>query len=139
MFASKTWNPKKSKATVYRRPELITAGTLRNSLNCSGSLLPQLSWRGFNQLVPSRSLSVLKCISNPIITEVLNPKENQSSVFIGRTDAEAETPVLWPPYVKNWLIGKDLDAGRDWEQEEKGTTEGEMAGWHHWLDGHEFG
>ena len=57
--------------------------------------------------------------------------------FFGRNDAEAETPVLWPPHAKNWLIGKDSDAGRDWGQEEKGMTEDEMAGWHHWLDGHE--
>ena len=59
-------------------------------------------------------------------------------VFFGRNDAKAETPVLWPPHVKSWLTGKDSDAGRDWGQEEKGTTEDEMAGWHHWLDGHEF-
>ena len=59
--------------------------------------------------------------------------------IFGRNDAEAETPVLWPPDVKNWLIGKDSDAGRDWGQEEKGTTGDEMAGWHHWLDGHESG
>ena len=58
--------------------------------------------------------------------------------FFGRNDAKAETPVLWPPHVKSWLIGKDCDAERDWGQEEKGTTEDEMAGWHHWLDGHEF-
>ena len=59
-------------------------------------------------------------------------------VFIGRTDTEAETAILWPPDMKNWLIGKDPDAGKDWRQEEKGTTEDEMVGWHHWLDGHEF-
>ena len=59
--------------------------------------------------------------------------------FCGRNDAKAETPVLWPPHAKSWLIGKDSDAGRDWGQEEKRTTEDEMAGWHHWLDGHEFG
>ena len=59
--------------------------------------------------------------------------------FFGRNDAKADTPVLWPPYTKSWLIGKDSDAGRDWGQEEKGMTEGEMAGWHHQLDGHEFG
>ena len=59
------------------------------------------------------------------------PKGDQSWVFIGRTDAEAETPILWPPRVKSWLIGRDPDAGRDWRQEEKGTTEDEMAGWHH--------
>ena len=62
---------------------------------------------------------------------------DQSWVFIGRTDAKAETPILWPPHAKSWLIGKDSDAGRDWGQEEKGTTEDEMAGWHHWLDGRE--
>ena len=60
-------------------------------------------------------------------------------MFIGRTDAKAETLILWPPHVKSWLIGKDSDAGRDWGQEEKGTTEDEMAGWHHWLNGQEFG
>ena len=68
----------------------------------------------------------------------VHPKGDQSWLFIGRTDAEAETPILWPPHVKSWLTGKDPDAGRDWGQEEKGTTEDEMAGWHHWLDGHEF-
>ena len=59
-------------------------------------------------------------------------------MFIGRTDAKAETPILWPSHVKSWLIGKDCDAGRDWGWEEKGTTEDEMVGWHHWPDGHEF-
>ena len=66
-------------------------------------------------------------------------KWDQSWVFIGRTDVEAETPILWQPHVKSWLIGKDSDAGRDWGQEEKGPTEDEMAGWHHWLKAHEFG
>ena len=64
-------------------------------------------------------------------------KGNQSWIFIGRTDAEAETPILWPPDVKNWLIWKDLDTGKDWRQE-KGTTENELVGWHHRLNGHEF-
>ena len=68
----------------------------------------------------------------------VNPKGNQSWIFIGRTDAEANTPILWPPDVKNWLIWKDPDAGKDWRWEEKGTTEDEMVGWHHLLDGHEF-
>ena len=67
-----------------------------------------------------------------------HPKGNQSWIFIGRTDAEAETPVLWPPDANSWHIGKDPDAGQDWRQEEKGMTEDEMAGWHHRLDGHEF-
>ena len=67
----------------------------------------------------------------------VNPKDHQSWVFIGRTDAEAETLILWPPDAKNWLTGKDPDTGKDWRQE-KGTTEDEMIGWHHWLNGHEF-
>ena len=64
---------------------------------------------------------------------------DQSCVFIGRTDVEAETPILWPPGAKSWLIGKDPDVGKDWGQEEKGMTEDEMVGWHHWLNGHGFG
>ena len=69
--------------------------------------------------------------------QTVHPKGDQSWVFIGRTDAEAETPIFWLPHAKSWLIGKDSDAGRDWGQEEKGMTEDEMAGWHHGLDGHE--
>ena len=69
----------------------------------------------------------------------VHPKGNQSLVFIGRTDVEAETPIFWPPDAKSWLIGKDPDAGKDWGQEEKGMTEDEMFGWHHRLDGHGFG
>ena len=68
----------------------------------------------------------------------VHPKGNRSWIFIGRTDVEAETPILWPPDVKNWLIWKDPDAGKDLRQEEKGTTEDEMVGWHHPLNGHEF-
>ena len=68
----------------------------------------------------------------------VNPKGNQSWIFIGRVDAKAEAPILWPPDEKNLLIGKDPDAGKDWRQEEKGTTEDEMVGWHHGLNGHEF-
>ena len=69
----------------------------------------------------------------------VHPKGDQSWVFIGRIDAEAETPILWPLHAKSQLIGKDPDAGRDWGQEEKGTTEDEMDGWHHRLNGHGFG
>ena len=68
----------------------------------------------------------------------VHPKGNQSWIFIGRTDVEAETPILWSPDAKSWLIGKDPDAGEDWRWEEKGTTEDEMVGWHHQLKGHEF-
>ena len=70
--------------------------------------------------------------------QLVHPKGNQSWIFIGRTDAEAETPVLWPPDAKSWLIWKDPHAGKDWRWEEMGMTEDEMAGWHHWLNGHEF-
>ena len=82
-----------------------------------------------------RLLSPLDC------EEILpvHPKGDQSWVFIGRTDVEAETPILWSPDAKSWLIGKDPDAGKDWGQEEKGTTEDEMVGWHHRLNGHGFG
>ena len=81
-------------------------------------------------------------LESPLDCKEIQPvhsKGDQSWVFIGRTDAEAETPILWLPYVKSRLIEKDPDAGRDWEQEEKGMTEDEMAGWHHRLDAHEFG
>ena len=71
--------------------------------------------------------------------QLVHPKGDQSWVFIGRTDVEAETPILWPPDVKNWFIWKDPDSGKDWRWEEKGTTEDEMVGWHHRLSGHRFG
>ena len=99
---------------------------------------------------PSRILStkelmfsnyvVEKTLESPFDSKIkpVNPRGNQSWIFLGRTDAEAETPIFWPPDVKNWLIGKDPDAGKDWRQEEKGTTEDEMVGWHHRLYGHEF-
>ena len=82
-----------------------------------------------------------KTLESPLDCKEIQPvhsKGDQSWVFIGRTDAETEVPILWPPDVKNWLIGKDPDTGKDRRQEEKGTTEDEMVGWHHWLDGHEF-
>ena len=81
-----------------------------------------------------------KIFESPLDCKEIKPvhsKGNQSWLFIGRTDAEAETPILWPPAAKNWLIGKDPDAGKDWRQEEKGMTEDEMFGWNHRLDGHD--
>ena len=69
----------------------------------------------------------------------IHPKKGQLWVFIGKTDVETETPILWPPDAKRWLIWKDPDAGKDWGQEEKGTTKDDIVGWHHWLSGHEFG
>ena len=83
-----------------------------------------------------------KTLENPLDCKEIqpvHPKGDQSWVFIGRTGVEAETPILWPPDVKNWFIGKAPDAGKDWGQEETGMTEDEMVGWHHLLNGHEFG
>ena len=82
-----------------------------------------------------------KTLESPLDFKKVQPvhlEGDQSWVFIGRTDVEAETPILWPPDLKSWLIGKDPDAGKDWGQE-NGTTEDELVGWHHWLNGHEFG
>ena len=82
-----------------------------------------------------------KTLESPLDCKEIQPvhsKGDQPWVFFGRNDAKAETPVLWPPYAKSWFIGKDSDAGRDWGQEEKGTTEDEMTGWHHQLSGREF-
>ena len=89
-----------------------------------------------------RTVVLEKTLESPLDCKEIkpvNPKGNQSWVFIGRTDAEGETLILWPPDVKSWLIEKDPDAGKDWRQEEKGTTEDETVGWHHRLSGHEFG
>ena len=90
------------------------------------------NWCFWTVVLEKTLVSPLDCKIQPV-----HPKGDQSWVFIGRTDAEAETPILWPPHTKSWLTGKDPDAGRDWGQEEKGTTEDEMAGWHHRLDGRE--
>ena len=81
-----------------------------------------------------------KTLESPLDCKEIQPVHSEGDQpwdFFGRNDANAETPVLWPPHAKSWLIGKDSDAGRDWGQEKKGTTEDEMAGWHHWRDGHE--
>ena len=103
---------------------------------CEGWTIKKFEcWRCFPTVVLEETLeSPLDCKE----IQPVHPKGNQSWIFIGRTDAEAETPILWPLDVKNWLIGKDLDAGKDWRQEEKGMTENEMVGWHHWFNEHEF-
>ena len=91
----------------------------------------------FNVLI-DKNQRLEKTLESPLDCkqiQTVHPKGDQSWVFIGRTDVEAETLILWPPDAKSWLTGKDSDAGRDWWQEEKGTTEDEMAGWHHWLNG----
>ena len=82
-----------------------------------------------------------KTLESPLDSKEIksvNPKGNPPWIFTGKTDAEAETPTLWPPDAKSWLIGKDPDAGKDWGQEEKGVTEDEVVGWHRWLNWHEF-
>jgi len=96
------------------------------------------SWAPKNQCFWTVVLEkTLECPLDCKESQPVHPKGNQSWIFIGRTDAEAETPVVWPPDVKNWLIGKEPDAQKDWSQE-KGMKEDEMAGWHHQLSGHEL-
>ena len=99
-------------------------------LDCEESWAPA-DWCLWTVVLEKTLESPLDCKE----TQPVHSKGDQSWVFIGRTDAKAETPILWPLRVKSWLIGKDSDAGRDWGQEEKGMTEDEMVGWHHWLDG----
>jgi len=87
------------------------------------------------------TLVLKKTLESPLDGKEIQPvypEGNQSWIFIGRTDAEGETPILWPPDANNLLIGKDPDVGKDWRQEVKGMTEDEMAGWHHWVNAHEF-
>ena len=103
-------------------------------LDCEESWAPK-NWCFWTVVLEKTLESPLDCKE----IQPVHPKGDQSWVFIGRTDAEAETPILWPPDAKRWLIGKDPDACRDWGKEENGTTEDEMAGWYHRLDGHEFG
>ena len=103
-------------------------------LDCEEGWVPK-NWCFWTVVLEKTLASPLDCKE----IQPVHPKGDQSWVFTGRTDAEAETPVLWPPHAKSWLIGKDPDAERDWGQEEKGMTEDEMAGWHHWLDAYEFG
>ena len=103
-------------------------------LDCEESWVPK-NWCFWTVVLEKTLESPLDCKEiQPLHSEGVQPRD-----FFGRNDAKAETPVLWPPHVKSWLIGKDFDAGRDWGQEEKGTTEDEMAGWHHWLDVRGFG
>ena len=102
-------------------------------LDCEESWVSK-NWSFWKVVLEKTLESTLDCkVVHPV-----HPKGDQFWVFIGGTDAKAETPILWPAHVKSWLIGKDSDAGRDWGQEEKGTTEDEMAGWHHRLNGRKF-
>ena len=106
---------------------------LKRKLNTKESWAPK-NWCFWIVVLEKTLESLLDCKE----IQPVHPKGHQSWMFSGRTDVEAETPILWPPDAKNWLIVKDPDAGKDWRQEEKGTTEDEMVGWHHRLNGHEF-
>ena len=122
---------------LYSRKQVICQWTDENTrvqckLRFCGSREPK-NWCFWTMLLEKTLGSPLDCKE----IQPVHPKINQSWIVIGRTDAEAETPILWPPGIKNWLIGKNTDVGKDWRQE-KGMTEDEMVGWHHWLDGHEF-
>ena len=101
-----------------------------------GSMLPRFTFQ--LEYLQARLEKTLESPLDCKEIQTVPPKENQSWIFIDRSDAEAETLILWPSDAKNWLIGKDPDAGKDWRQEEKGTTEDSMVGWHHQLDRHEF-
>ena len=101
-------------------------------LDCEESWAPK-NWCFWTVVLEKTLERPLNCKIQPV-----NPKGNQSWIFIGRTDAKAETPILWPPDAKSWVIGKGPDTERDWGQEEKGMTENEMVGWHHRFNGHEF-
>ena len=125
-------------ASVETGPCATAAVALQHSLRESG--WNEAFCAPGNRVQQVFRLVLQKTLESPLDCKEIQPvhsKGDQSWVFFGRNDAKAETPVLWPPHAKSWLIGKDSDAGRDWGQEEKGTTEDEMAGWHHQLDGRE--
>jgi len=130
---------------ILCRPLLLLPSVFPNIRVCSRSqawlweLDCKESWAPKNWCFWSVVLE--KILESPLDCKEIKPvypKGYQSWIVVGRTDAEAETPILWPPDVKKWLTGKDPDIGKDWRQEEKGTTEDEMVGWHHWLDVREF-
>jgi len=119
------WNPWTQPTKKQIKPRKLQKQNL--NLPCTMNYLHSI-------YIVFTTLSLLDCKE----IQPVHPEGDQPWDFFGGNDAEAETPVLWPPHAKSWLIGKDSDAGRDWGQEEKETTEDEMAGWHHWLDGCEF-
>ena len=116
----------KAMVIMYRRWTLFTSGHQEG-------WAPE-NWCFWTVVLEKTLESPLDCKE----IQPVHPKGDQPWIFIGRTDAEAETPTLWPPDAKNWLIEKDPGAWKDWRQEEKGTTGGETVGWHHWFHGHEF-
>ena len=129
----------KSRDTTNKGPSSQSDGFSRShvwmwELNYKESWVPK-NWCFWTVVLEKTLGSPLYCKE----IQPVHPKGNQSWIFIGRTDAEVETPILWPPDVPNWLFRKDPDAGKDWRREEKGMTEDEVVGWHHRLNGHEFG
>ena len=138
-FWSQSWDLGSRDITLSTKVHLVKAIVFPMvmygwELDCEESWVPK-NWCFWTVVLEKTLEHPLNCKE----IQPVHPKGDQSWVFIGRTDAEAETPVLWPPHAKSWLIWKDPDAGKDWGQEEKGTTEDEMVGWHHRLDGHGFG
>ena len=143
-FSSESWTIKKGEHWKTDPFELWLEKTLESPLDCKEIKLVNprrnQSWI-FIRRTDVFELWLEKTLESPLDCKKIKPvnhKGNQSWMFIERTEAEGEAPVLWPPDVKNWLTRKDPDAGKDWRQEEKGTTEDEMVGWHHQLHGHEF-
>ena len=130
---------KSRKITFLTKARLVKAMVFRVAMYGCESWTNKEGWVLKNWCF--RIVVLEKTLGSPLDCKeikLVNPKGNKSWIFIERTDAEAEAPILWPPDVKSWLTGKDPDAGKDWRQEEKGTTEDEIVGRHHWLNGHEF-
>ena len=130
----------KSRDIICQQRSILSRLWFSNSHVWMWELIYKESWAPKNWCFWTAVLE--KTLENPLDCkdrQPVHPKGDQSWVFIGRTDAGAETPILWPPDAKSWLIWKDPDAGKDWRWEEKGTTDDEMVGWHHRLNGHEFG
>ena len=131
---------------IKQRHYFVNKGLSSQGYGFSSSHVRMWELDGKESWVPKNwcfwTVMLEKTVESPLDCKEIqpvHPEGDKSWVFTGRTDAEAETPILWPPHVKSWLIGKDPNAGKDWGQEEKGTTEDEMPGWHHWLIGHGFG
>ena len=125
-------------SVAYQAPQSMEFSRQEYGVGCH-FLLQKESWALKNWCFWTVVLD--KTLESPLDCkkiEPVNPKGNQSWIFIGRTDDEAETPIIWLPDVKNWLLGKHPDAGKDWRQEKKGMAEDEIVGWHHQLNGHEF-
>ena len=129
---------KRRDITLPTKVHLVKAKLFSSSHVCMWELDYKENWAPKNWCFWTVLLMILESPLDFKEIKPVNPKWNQSWIFIGRTDAEIETPILWPPDAKSWCIGKDHDAGKDWRQEEKGMTEVEMFGWHRLIDGDEL-